>query len=375
MSNVSQLFNKDSKHQNKDNNVQEIACLWISRMDRGLTTTEQQQLVAWCNKNAHHHSSLHEMASYWDDLSVLNELSALFPLPPAKASTTPNKITSIALAASIAIVSLVSINTLVNESFLPFLPSFNELTLGQNRTLTTKVGEQTSFTLQDGSQIQLNTNSLIEVNYSAKQRLLTLVRGEARFDVAKDVNRPFTVIVGEKSFTALGTIFNVQKNNNKAMELVVTEGKVLITKATTKVNDIKETLLQAHKVKEPSALNATLVVSGEKAIIAEHTAPSSTTPIEKVSLDQIHRDLAWQQGMLIFEGEPLSIALAEVSRYTSSTFEIVDSELANIHVAGYFKAGDIEGLLASLQSNFDINFSKKSNGTILLKSASSRRIN
>jgi len=366
MDNVSQLFSKDNL---KDNNIQEVACLWISRMDRGLSTTEQQQLSSWCAQSKLHHSALLEMASYWDDLSVLNELSALFPLAETKEKNKRNKFTAFAVAASIAIVSILSINTLTNESFLPFLPSLNEQALSQTQTFSTQVGEQTSFTLKDGSQIQLNTNSLISVQYTTKQRLLTLVRGEARFDVAKDINRPFTVIVGEKSFTALGTIFNVQKNNHKAMELVVTEGKVLISKATTQVDEIKKTLVQSNTVLEATYLNASLVVSGERAIIAEHSTSTNTTPIEKVSLDQIHRDLAWQQGMLIFEGEPLSTALSEVSRYTNSTFEIVDSELANIHVAGYFKAGDTEGLLMSLQSNFGINFSRKADGTIILTSA------
>ena len=174
------------------------------------------------------------------------------------------------------------------------------------------------------------------MNYSPTQRQLTLVRGEARFDVAKDKDRPFTVTVGEKSFTALGTIFNVQRNTNQAMELVVTEGKVLITKAMTSVIDIKDTLLSVNTPIKQDTLEATLVLSGEKAVIAENLASIAKTPVEKVSLDQINRDLAWQQGMLIFEGEPLSTALAEISRYTSSSFEIVDSQLAELTVAGYF---------------------------------------
>jgi len=365
MGNVSQLFSKKIESQ-EDDNIQELACLWVSRMDRGLTTIEQQQLIAWCNQNTRHQKSLHEMAAFWDNLSVLNELSALFPLVGAKEKRIQNKFVSVAVAASLAIVSIISVNALTNESFLPFLPSFNEQALSQTQNFNTKIGEQASFTLKDGSQIQLNTNSRIEVNYSAKQRLLTLVRGEARFDVAKDMNRPFTVVVGDKSFTALGTVFNVQKSSQKTMELVVTEGKVLISKATTAVNEIRNTLVQANEVSETSALAATLVVSGEKAVIAEHSTSTNSTPIEKVSLDQIHRDLAWQQGMLIFEGEPLSIALAEISRYTTSEFEIIDHELSQLHVAGYFKAGDIDGLLLSLQSNFGINFSKKPDGTILL---------
>ncbi|HCM46564.1 MAG TPA: hypothetical protein DIS98_03305 [Colwellia sp.] len=373
MSNVSQLFGNDNKQKNNGNvqgdNIQELACLWISRIDRGLTTAEKQQLVTWCQQNNHHHSTLLEMASYWDDLSVLNELRDLFPLAQAKIQSKRHRFSVIALAASFAIVSLIGANTLLNESFLPYLPSFNEQMLTQTHTLKTKVGEQTSFTLQDGSQIQLNTNSLIEVKFSPNHRLLTLVRGEARFDVAKDKNRPFTVTAGKKSFTALGTIFNVQKTDSLAMELVVTEGKVLITKASMPVTAIKESLTQALTPFKSDTLEAKLVVSGEKIIIAEHSPSIKTTPVEKVSLDQIHRDLAWQQGMLIFEGEPLSIALTEISRYTTNHFEIVDSELATINVAGYFKAGDIDGLLSSLQSNFGINFSKNPDGKILLTSA------
>jgi transmembrane sensor len=362
MGNVSQLFNVNSEKQ-KDNNIQETACLWISRMDRGLSSTEQQELIAWCNKSTLHHSSLLEMASCWDDLSVLNELSALFPLAKAKKS---NKFTSVAIAASIALVSIIGSNALTTESFLPFFPSFTEQALGQVQTFNTKVGEQKNFILKDGSQIKLNTNSLLEVKYTTKQRLLTLIRGEARFDVAKDMNRPFTVVVGEKSFTALGTIFNVQKNNKQTMELVVTEGKVLISKAKIAVNEIRKTLKLANENMDSAPLNLTLVVSGEKVVIAEDSTSVDKNPIEKVSLDQINRDLAWQQGMLIFEGESLSDALNEISRYTNSSFEIVDSELATLNVAGYFKAGDIEGLLTSLQSNFGIKFNKNSQGIILL---------
>jgi len=352
MSNVSQFHTK--KH------IQEQACLWISRMDRGLSPTEQRDLVIWCNQNTTHHCTLLEMASYWDDVSVLNELSGLFPLEKVKKSN--NKFAVIALAASVAIISLFSTNALIDKSFLPFIPSLHEQTLTQTQILTTPIGEQNSFTMSDGTHIQLNTNSIVEIAYTSSFRQLTLVQGEARFDVAKDKSRPFTVTSGEKSFTALGTIFNVQKSSDKDMELMVTEGRVLITKANEALEVIKNTLLTANENTNQSDLPGILVISGEKAVIVKHIH----TPIEKVSLDQVQRDLAWQQGMLIFDGEPLSKALIEVSRYTSSRFKTLDSEMANIKVSGYFKANDIDGLLASLKNNFNINYSKSANNTISL---------
>jgi len=350
--NVSQFHSKEQ--------IQEQACLWISRMDRGLSPNEQQDLVTWCNQNTSHHSTLLEMAAYWDDISVLNELSGLFPLE--KNNQPRNKFAAFALAASVALVSLLGANTLMSKSFLPFLPSLNEHTLTQTQTLSSPIGKQSTFTMNDGTHIQLNTNSVVEVAYTASYRQLTLVKGEARFDVAKDKSRPFTVTSGEKSFTALGTIFNVQKDGDHEMELMVTEGRVLITKASAAIEIIKQTLLTSNEHTSAKDLPGILVTSGEKAVIEQHIA----TPVQKVSLDQVQRDLAWQQGMLVFDGELLSKALVEISRYTSSHFEIVDPQIANVKVSGYFKANDVDGLLASLNSNFNISFSKRADNTILL---------
>ena len=79
MSNVSQLNN----HRHEKEQIQEQACLWISRIDRGLSLSERQGLVAWCNQDNNHHKALLDMASHWDDLSVLSELRGLFPLEKA----------------------------------------------------------------------------------------------------------------------------------------------------------------------------------------------------------------------------------------------------------------------------------------------------
>jgi len=78
------------------------------------------------------------------------------------------------------------------------------------------------------------------VNYSQNQRKITRLRGEANFDVVKNSQRPFTVVTGDKSFTALGTVFNIQTNGNilTDVELLVEEGRVLLSKA----DDIKESL-------------------------------------------------------------------------------------------------------------------------------------
>jgi len=337
--------------------LQAQACLWISRIDRGCTDEETQEISLWVNKSKAHRDALMKMASLWDDLSVLNELSALFPLEKVS-KRVPFHLKKIALAASFLFVAL--LGGLITTGFtIPSLSSFNQQ-VSLLQTFSTKIGEQAIFSLSDGTSIQLNTNSTIEVSYSKRQRQVKLVQGEAKFDVAKDSTRPFSVLAGEKYFTALGTIFNVQKIARQEVELLVTEGKVLITKP----NAVIDYVSQKMSVIKLESIPGVLVQSGEKAIIKGN----SLYPINKVSLIQIQRDLAWQQGMLIFAGEPMEQALKEISRYTNINFEIIDDKLAQLLIAGYFKADDIDGLLNSLSLNFNIYHQKTSTNIIRLSS-------
>ena len=345
MSNVSQFYSKED--------IQDQACLWISRIDRGLTSQEKQELVVWCRLSKTHHTTLLEMASFWDELSVVRELSGLFPLESAKKKSFGRikGLPAVAKVACVALVSVLSLNTLLDDSFIPNIPSYNEWQLTQTDYFQTEIGEQQHFDLPDGSKIQLNTGSKVELVFNPKQRLIRLLEGEAKFDVAKDAHRPFTVEAGSKSFTALGTVFNVQKNqvqeNSAAsLELLVTEGRVLIANAEEDLDVIKAAFNQESN----TLLSGVVIKAGQKAdVISQHLAS-----IHALSDEEIQRDLAWQQGMLVFDGEPLSQVLKDISRYTEARFQIADPNTAELKVAGFFKAGDIKGMLASLEANLNI---------------------
>ena len=334
MTKVSQFCSKEQ--------INEEASLWISRMDRGLNPEEKQRLVAWINQNNSHHEALMKMASLWDDLSVLNELSGIFPLEE-KPRNRSSFLTNIALAASFMIATVTGLN---------YALDINPLTIFQNghesysQTFQTKLGEQVLHSLPDGSFLQLNTNTQVAVHYKNNQRRLTLIQGEANFDVAKDKSRPFIVEVGEQSFTALGTAFNIQKKNSQDIELIVTEGKVLISHT----NDILAQVNRSNDSPVLDSLPGLLVTGGEKSVVENNTLTTAT----KISPEQVQKNTAWQQGILIFDGDTLADALAEISRYNDTKFEVLDDEIASLKISGYFKAGDIDGLLSSLDFNFNI---------------------
>lgn len=348
-------INKIANLNDNESLTKEQASLWISKLRKGLSKKEKLDFQKWAKQSDSHRNSIFSLASFCNNSNVLHELNNLFPLDkplPQKSNLKAKYI----IAACIMFILLFAGNFFSNIT--PFPVTNNEQQFVEVRTLQTKIGQQTRFSLSDGSRIKLNTNSLVQVTFSKNYRLLTLIRGEANFDVTKDKSRPFTVIAGENSFTALGTIFNIQKRTDKDMELVVTEGRVLITISNEPINKITNSLTNLPEEELPGLL----IASGEIATIDKNTKASK----QKISFEQIQRALAWQQGRLVFNGESLNEVLAEVGRYTTKKFELADTELSKINVSGYFKANDIDGLLKSLNSNFNIQSRKTNNTTIRL---------
>ncbi|MDN4503904.1 FecR domain-containing protein [Alteromonadaceae bacterium BrNp21-10] len=348
MSNVATFHSKAA--------IQEQASLWVSRLDRGLSTTELTLLIAWL-KNEHHRDAMFFMAALWDDISVLDQLSELFPLDSTPQHVKKNnrpKFKVWMIAASLVLTSFFSATLLVDSQQLPaWFPGAVKAHHYQ-----TAIGQQQHFSLTDGSLIHLNTNSMVKVEYTNDSRRIELIQGEVQFDVASDPHRPFTVSVGKKSFTALGTIFNVRKHKDDDIELVVTEGKVLMAAVNISLPEV----LASFEHSSPLSANDVIVRSGEKAIINDNIS----TPVKSISLDEVQRDLAWQQGMLIFDGENLDKVLDDISRYTTKTFSLADPTLAEVKVSGYFKADDIDGLIKSLHQNFNIKTHYQSPQHIIL---------
>jgi transmembrane sensor len=219
----------------------------------------------------------------------------------------------------------------------------------------TEIGEQSTVILLDGTQVVLNTNSRIEVTYTDEYRLLRLSHGEIHVDVAPDKNRPFSVIAGDKIVQAVGTAFSLEITDEQRIELVVTEGKVLI--------GVHQETPLAAAVSPPPVLEPTsvAVVAGEEIILG---AP--VEDIVQVSPEEIEVRLSWRSGNLIFRGESLEEAVSEVGRYTTLEFVILDDELKKVRIAGRFRAGDIDGLLAVLRENFNIIYERTDDGKILL---------
>ena len=326
------------------------ASLWITRLDRGLSEQEQIELKVWLNISHTHLETFMQLVKLWDKMESLSQLSELFPHKPQHL---PNKkMPLLAWAASIIFASIISLGLWLNADI--FLGQGTTQIVQFNSDYETKIGEQSTFFLQDKTRVKLNTNSLVRVTYTDKQRVFELLRGEMHVVVAHNQNKPLSVYAGSNIIQAVGTAFNVELGNDD-VELIVTDGKVL-------VSDINAQSVAPLKLKNVHLSTQSFSVSkGQKAQLK-----ASNTSIVGIDKGKLASDLAWQEGNLIFRGESLFDAMQEVSRYTDYQFDFGDEETEKLQIAGLFKTSDISGLLAALESNFDVIFKKMSNNRIKL---------
>jgi transmembrane sensor len=323
------------------------ASLWITRLDRGLSNQELSELKTWLQVSHTHVETFMQLAELWDKMESLSQLSELFPHKP---QSVPNKkevnkkVVNFAWAASFMFASLISLGLWLNPDI--FLDQGAVQVVQFNSDYETKIGEQSTFFLQDKTQIKLNTNSLVKVTYTDKQRVFELLRGEMHVVVAHNKRKPLTVYAGSNIIQAVGTSFNVELGSED-VELIVTDGKVL-------VSDINNQTISPFKLKNVHLSPKSFAVSkGQKAQLK-----ASHTSIIGSDEGKLASDLAWQQGNLIFRGESLFDAMQEVARYSNYQFVFGDEDTKSLQIAGLFRTSDISGFLAALESNFDVVLKK-----------------
>lgn len=325
---------------------------WIARMDRGLTAEEEQVLKDWLQADESHRQMLFKMARLWDNMAALERLKALFPEPPKQQTRSSGW----ALAASFVMLAVL-LTFLFNNTPLTWFSSDDLVVLSEQR-FETGTGDSKKVTLSDGSQLAINTNTSVKVTFTEQQRVIELDRGEIHIQVAHQPQRPLSVFAAGQVIQAIGTAFNVELLAEQ-LELIVTEGTVRVTRQEAHAPDP----LRPEKIR--LAENLPVLKQGQKSLL---NVPR--LKIEAVPESDINAALSWQNGNLVFRGEPLEQVLAEVSRYNAVTFDVQQAELKQIQVAGLFKTNDLVGFLSALQQNFAIENKRTADNRIVLRQGS-----
>lgn len=190
----------------------------------------------------------------------------------------------------------------------------------------TDTGEKREILLTDGSQLQLNSGSALDVEFDERQRVIELYRGEMWVQVAKDPQRPFVVKTRQGTITALGTRFVVRKGPDGSVQVSVLESAVAANAD------------RATEVRVNTGQRATLkdgVVQMPKAIGNDDPA-------------------AWTRGMLKADDRPLVEVLQALGAWRHGVLQFDEQALQGIRVSGVFRLDDTDAALATLADNLPI---------------------
>ncbi|HEU4779640.1 MAG TPA: FecR domain-containing protein [Steroidobacteraceae bacterium] len=180
--------------------------------------------------------------------------------------------------------------------------------------------ERRAVKLDDGSTVELDVDSRIAVRMSAERREIELMSGRAMFDVAHDPDRPFSVTAAGSRTTALGTKFQVWRDDVN-VEVTLAEGSVAIDR---------------------SERSSSGDAWSERLSPGEQLSIDTSTQRRLRRVVDVNMSTSWMHGRHIFRGTPLHAAIDEVNRYATRKIRLGDASLANLSVAGNFIVGDSE---------------------------------
>lgn len=277
--------------------VREQALEWAVRLRSGMATAaDRQAYERWRAEDAGHAVAAQEADRLWAALG------------PAARPRTRRAVLSLAAA---ALAGGAALGGLVGWEQTATL--FADLATGQ--------GERRSVVLPDGSRLDLDAATSLDVAFGTTERRLVLHRGRFYVEVVPDPARPFRVAAASGSVQALGTAFVVARTGD-AVEVVVTE--------------------HAVQVAYPDGGRSVRVEAGhsvEYSPMHGLEAPQAANPMLAT---------AWRRGRLVFDGKPLGEVVAEIGRYRRGWVVFADTGLRRQLVTGAFPLDDTDALLRAL---------------------------
>lgn len=349
-------------HSNNSKLAQE-ACAWIAQVEsESMTACDHIAFEEWLDRSPAHHSELMRFAQFSGELNVLTEIADPLRVATNKkrllsVSANPPIWNSLKLVSSFAVVLIVmlfSSQWVIN----------NQESIDGPVLYKTAVGSYRKIMLTDGTLLELNTNSEVEVDYTATRRKVRLLNGEAFFQVAHSKKRPFIVYAGERAVRAVGTAFVVSLLP-KSFEVTVTEGKVELSKAVPTKQVRRQKLVSEQSsqqlIQQGLGSDSIYMSAGETVIYNPQVEVEfNTKAVDSVSERDILRKLSWQDGLLDFSETPLVEVIEDLSRYTTMKIEIQDPELQQLKFGGLFRTNELQALFDALEMTFDIEIEKLS---------------
>lgn len=348
-------MNRSSNNFPENPEIEREAANWAIRFDRGLTAEEQDAYSQWLAEDSRHRDAIALYRWGWDEFDRLAGLQTTHHaqidpdlLAPGnrfarKSRLVKGLFAAIPLAASIAIMVMV---------FWP--DSTPKQTPFASKAAVELIARIEQKILDDGSVIELNRGAVVETHYTPEFRRVTLVRGEANFEVAKDPDRPFVVNVAGVDVQAVGTQFNVRLIND-TVDVIVSEGVVSVS--------AKE-LLRKGDV----AIDEPLLEVGHRAVMK--LGDTARLDVTVLSASEMDRELGWQPRLMDFDDVRMTEIVAAFNRSNEVQLVLGDASLKEMQLSYSFWSDNVEGFVRLMESSFSMRAEWQGSSEIVLRDAS-----
>lgn len=282
------------------------AAAWLARRDRDdWNEADQAGLNAWLDENILHSVAYWRLEAAWESTEQFSALR--IPERPEIAPAPGRRMRPVLIGVASALIGVVLLGFGAAYLFQPAA-----------RTYATVLGERRTVKFADGSQIELNTDTQLRTEIGLSRRKVWLDHGEAYFQIKHDASNPFVVIVGDRYVTDLGTKFRIRRDSGR-FEMALLEGR-----AQLETSD-------AHAPQKPIML-----VPGDRAI-----ATADSISLTRLPARNLAQELAWRQGMIVFNNTALASAADEFNRYNSQKIVVADQAAGRSTIYGTFQTNNI----------------------------------
>lgn len=309
--------------------LSDAAIDWLVLLRSGSATQDElNQFHAWLDEALAHRTAFAEAEALWGAVGLAFQSG---PVPkPRRPPARPRRLKpALALAASLA-----------GCAWLGWPPLADWLW----SDYATAAGEQREVILADHSSVLLNTDSAIALDWNAEKRRIVLRRGQALFKVAKDAaGRPFEVVADKAAIRALGTAFEVFKQGDGALDVIVNEHAVNITLPGPNAAPVR-------------------VEQGQGLHYVGHGSLSRPAAVN------LNLASAWQRKKLVFRDQPLAEVVAELNRYSKGRVLIGGTGIAALRVSGIFPMDDLSYVLDAIQNALSIHSTRIGPWLVILHS-------
>ncbi|MEE3664227.1 FecR family protein [Brenneria sp. g21c3] len=268
----------------------EEAITWLVRLTSGESSPSMLAAFReWHSQSPEHAKAMDEARKLWVTVgealpaSLSTDNDNVVPLSVPAAPSSGRRRRNLAVAASVVVALAVGVYSHLHRY-----------------DYSTQTGEQRLVAMSDGSKVQLDTNTALNVDYRPTLRQVQLAQGEAYFDVAHDPDKAFVIDAGFGKVRVLGTAFSIRRDDN-AIWVTVTRGRVQVS---------------------GGSLDRNLYLTANEQV--RFTSDDNQPAITRLNAEQA---LSWRSGRLQFDNTSLDDVLQALKRY-DKRYWFYDASLA-----------------------------------------------